>query len=101
MSGEAKRIYGYYFAIIVENDESGYRAYAPGVGGIYEEGETIEEAKSNAYDSACAVLALRMERDDPITADNEYLKVLTALPERHHIDSIKDIEDGCVATVPA
>jgi len=92
------KIYGYYFNIIYEKGESGYVAYAPGVGGVYEEGVTEEEAASNAYEAACAILETRLERNDPITEDNPHLKVLTVLPSLQHITSIKDIPDGYIAT---
>jgi len=49
------------FAIIVERGEVGYVAYAPEVGGVYEEGETEEEARRNAYESACAIIEVRLQ----------------------------------------
>jgi predicted RNase H-like HicB family nuclease len=94
------RIYGYYFRIIVEKGESGYVAYAPGVGGVYEEGATPEEAEANAYEAACAILETRWECKDPITEDNEHLKVLNAPPHRTYIDTITSIPDGYFAQVP-
>jgi len=98
VKGNEMKIYGYYFKIIHEKGGSGYVAYAPGVGGIYEEGETKEEAISNAYEAACAILETRLERNDPIIEDNPHLKILTAIPNRQHIDSIKDIRDGYIVT---
>lgn len=92
------KIYGYLFNIVVEEGESGYIAYAPGVGGVYEEGVTEEEAISNAYEAACAILETRSERNDPITEDNPDLKVLTTLPNLQHIISLKTIGDGYIAT---
>lgn len=92
------RIYGYLFRIILEKGEWGYVAYAPGVGGVYEEGTTKEEAISNAYESACAILETRSEQNDPIIEDSPNLKVLTVLPNLQHITSIKDIQDGYIAT---
>ena len=47
--------------IIIEKGESGYVAYAPEVGGVYEEGKTKAEAELNAYESACAIIATRQE----------------------------------------
>lgn len=93
-----KRIYGYCFAVVLEKGESGYVAYVPGVGGVYEEGETPEEAKANAYEAACAILETRLECNDPITEDSTHLKVITSLPNLQHILSIKDMPDGYIAT---
>lgn len=92
------KIYGYLFRIVVEKAESGYISYAPGVGGIYEEGETKDEAISNAYDAACVVFETRIEWNDPIVEDNPYLRVLTKIPARQNIDRIKSIPDGYIAT---
>lgn len=93
-----KRIWGYYFELVIEEGESGYVAYAPGVGGVYEEGETSEEAEANAYVAACALLDLRLERKDPITEDNPHLKVLSAPPRHQYINTIKGVKDGYIAT---
>jgi predicted RNase H-like HicB family nuclease len=99
-SGENNmKIYGYLFQIASEKGEWGYVAYAPGVGGVYEEGATEKQAISNAYEAACAILETRLERNDPITEDNNpYLKVLTTLPNLQHIISIKEIPDAYIAT---
>ena len=93
-----RRIYGYYFAIMIKEGESGYVAYAPGVGGVYEEGATPEEAEANAYEAACAILETRWERNDPITENNEYLIVLDTPPHRNYIDTITGMPDGYIAT---
>lgn len=93
-----KRIYGYYFAIRIEETESGYTAYAPGIGGVYEEGKTKEEAKRNAYESACAIIEIRLENKNPITEDNEYLKVLTAPPDLDYLRRLKAPTDGYIST---
>jgi len=90
--------YGYIFTIVVEKAEIGYVAYAPGVGGVYEEGETSNEAKRNAYEAACAILDTRLEHNAPITKDNEYLKVMTVPPSRQSIVRIKKMPDGYIAT---
>lgn len=92
------KIYGYLFRIAFEKGEWGYVAYAPGVGGVYEEGTTQEEAISNAYEAACAILDTRLERNDPIIEDNPNLKVLTVLPNLQHISSIREFRDGYIAT---
>lgn len=73
-------------------------ACAPGVGGVYEEGATKEEAASNAYEAACAILETRLERNDPIIEDNPHLRVLTVLPNLQYITSIKGIRDEYIAT---
>jgi len=92
------KIYGYLFKITFEKGEWGYVAYAPGVGGVYEEGATKEEAMANAYESACALLETRLEQNDPIIKDTPDIKVLTVLPNLEHITSIKGLSDGYIAT---
>ncbi|MGB8706841.1 MAG: hypothetical protein WCD72_02670 [Dehalococcoidia bacterium] len=95
---KTKIIYGYYFAVEWKKTNAGYVAYAPGVGGVYEEGPTKDEAITNAYESACAILEVRSERNDPILEDSQYLKVLTVLPSLKHISSIEPIDNGYIAT---
>jgi predicted RNase H-like HicB family nuclease len=70
-----QRILWYYFAVVVEKGENGWVGYAPGVGGVYEEAETSEEASELAYDAARAILDCRYEQNDPIIKSNEYLKI--------------------------
>jgi len=91
------KIYGYLFTIISEKGEWGYVAYAPGVGGIYEEGETREQAISNAYEAACAIFETRLERNDPISENSSYLEVLTSPPALQRITGMKEIPDAYIA----
>jgi len=92
------KIYGYLFKIVLEESEWGYVAYAPGAGGVYEEGETQEEAVSNAYEAACAIFETRLEGNDPIIENSATIKVLTVLPNLKHITSIKGLSDEYIAT---
>ena len=73
------KIYGYYFTIISEKGDTGYIAYAPGVGGIYEEGETPNKAIADAYEAACIVFDTRFEMNDPILEDNPHCQVLKTI----------------------
>lgn len=93
-------IYGYYFAILTKKGERGYIAMCPGVGGVYEEGATKQEALQNAYEAACAIFAARRERGDLLTEDNEFLTVLREPPVLSYISSLKPIRGGALATVP-
>jgi len=93
-----KKIYGYLFSVTVEKGEFGYIAYAPGVGGVYEEGKTRNEAISNAYEAACAILEARWQRNDLIREDSDSLKVLTSPPQRQYIAKIPTMKDGYIAT---
>jgi predicted RNase H-like HicB family nuclease len=94
-------IYGYYFAILIEKGEFGYKAYAPGVGGVYEEGKTTAEAEANGYAAACAILETRSKCNDPIVKNNKYLKIITAPPTSESIDKFKQImPSGYIATTP-
>lgn len=92
-------IYGYYFAIIIERGKSGYRAYAPGVGGVYEEGKTVSEAEASAYTAACAILDTRFKSNNPIIKNNKHLKVITTLPTSKSIDKFKrNLPSGYITT---
>ena len=95
-----QRIFGYYFAVVVEKGEEGWIGYAPGVGGVYEEAETSEEATELAYDAARAILECRYEQNDPIVESNEHLKVLYNPPQRQYIDEIDGIKNGYIVTTP-
>ena len=92
------RIYGYYFAVMPEKTQFGYVAYAPGIGGVYEEGKTKKEAIMNAYESACAIIEVRLQHNNPITEDNEYLKVLTAPPDMGYLQKLKVPTHGYIST---
>ncbi len=92
------KIYGYIFKISIEKGEWGYVAYAPGVGGVYEEGETKDEAISNAYESACAIIETRLEQNDPIIENNPYIRVLNALPTLRSLVAKKGAGDEYIAT---
>jgi len=91
-------IYGYYFAVEIKETDVGYTATAPGVGGVYEEGETRDEAIANAYKSACVILEARIEHKAPITEDNPYLVVLREVPSMKNIANITEIPDGYIST---
>ena len=96
--GNRMKIYGYLFKITVGKGSWGYVAYAPGVGGVYEEGATKEEALDNAYEAACAILETRLEQNDPIIEDSDDIKVLTVLPNLEQLISIKGVSDRYIAT---
>jgi predicted RNase H-like HicB family nuclease len=97
--GDMKNKYTYYFAIIIEKGEDGYMSYAPGVGGVYEEGATKKEAIENAYKAACAILETRIQRNDPLTENNKYLRVITSVPNYKEINEFSNIiPDGYIYT---
>jgi len=92
-------IYGYYFAILIEKGENGYIAYAPGVGGVYEEGETTNEARENAYRAACAIFETRSENNNPISENNKYLRIMRTLPNSKNINKFGEvIPEGYIFT---
>ncbi len=77
---KGKDILGYYFAIVVEKgDEWGFVATCPGVGGVYEEGETQQQAIDNAIKAACAIFSARKKTGVILTKDGPYLKVIHQL----------------------
>jgi len=94
------RIYGYCFRILVKKAEHGYVAYAPGVGGVYEEGTSVEEARDNAFEAACAILETRFEQGDLITEDNEFLKILRKRPDLSYISRGVQMRGAVITTFP-
>jgi len=69
-------ILGYRFAVLVRKGESGYVAHCPGVGGVYEEGATREEAFEHACAAACAIFEARRAAGVVLTEDGPHLKVI-------------------------
>jgi len=74
-------IFGYQFKIVVEEHDGVFIAYCPGVGGVYEEGTTREEAIEKAYKGACAILEARAKKGDWLTGDSDFLKVVRQPPQ--------------------
>lgn len=70
------KIYGYRFAVIVERGEERFVASCPGIGGIFEEGETVQEALQNAMNTAKFVLDLRKKKGYELTENNEFLEII-------------------------
>jgi len=75
-----------HFAINVEYDEDGgvFVAFSPGVGGVYEEGATKEQAIENAYEAACAILEARAKMGEELE-DFAFI---------HHPKFRKDLEEA-------
>ena len=94
------RIYGYMFKIISHEAENTWVAYCPGVGGVYEEGDTEEEATENAYAAACAILEARAEMGDWLVDDSDNLKVFWHPPNAAMIASLQPSSQEYVAAVP-
>jgi hypothetical protein len=59
-------------AVLVRKAESGYVAYCPGVGGVYEEGATREEAFEHACVAACAIFEARRIAGVVLTKDGPF-----------------------------
>ncbi len=91
-------IYGYLFKVIAQEAENTWVAFCPGVGGVYEEGETRDEAIDNAYTAACAILEARALNGDRLTEDGPHLRVLRVPPSCKLIGE-QPTEDEYVATV--
>jgi predicted RNase H-like HicB family nuclease len=51
-------------SVVLEANDDGYLASAPGMQGAFAEGDTVEEAVFNCVDVAKLILAYRAERDD-------------------------------------
>ena len=92
-----KRVYGYMFKVVSHEAENSWVAYCPGVGGVYEEGNTEEEATANAYSTACAILEARKHNGDLMTEDSEFLRVFWQPLNAAKIASLKPSEQQYLA----
>ena len=52
--------------ICVEPDGDGFYAYCPELGGVHEDGSTVEEAVSNAKESALVIIDSILRHNDPL-----------------------------------
>jgi predicted RNase H-like HicB family nuclease len=94
------RIYGYMFKVISQKAENSWVAFCPGVGGVYEEGHTQDEAISNAYSAACSVFEARAAKGDWLVEESEYLRVFRQPPNQMAIASLGPTEQEYLVTVP-
>jgi len=68
-------IIGYDVAVFVRKGEDGFYSLCPGVGGVYEEGNTEQKAYDKACKAAVEVLRVRHRIGADIVEDNDYLTV--------------------------
>lgn len=96
-------IYGYLFKIVVRKGEVSYVAYCPGVGGVYEEGKTRDEAINNAYKAACAILDARARNGHWLVQESDTLKILRRAPSLEAVQQLsqKPTPDEYLATIPS
>lgn len=59
-------VYGYLIECVVEPDDGGFYAHCPGLGGVHVGGDTEEEALTNAYHAALAIIEAHFNQGDPI-----------------------------------
>ena len=95
----ADHIYGYLFRVITQKANDSWVAYCPGVGGVYEEGDTEQEAIANAYEAACAVFEARAKTGHLLTENGPYLRVLYEPPRISVLQTERESADSFVATV--
>lgn len=93
------RIYGYLFRVIPERAESSWIAFCPGVGGVYEEGATRQEAIRNAYEAACTILSERARNNEWLTQDTDDLKVVRKPPTMSALQQTDAAPESYLATV--
>lgn len=55
-----------YLSLVLEANEDGYLATAPGVQGAFAEGDTVEEAIFNCVDVVKLIAAYRSERSESL-----------------------------------
>jgi len=70
------KIYGYRFVILVSKGDERFVATCPGIGGVFEEGNTENEALENALKAVKLILDIREENGIHIEKDNKYLQVI-------------------------
>ena len=58
-----------YLSLVVEANDDGYLASAPGIQGAFAEGDTIEEALFNCVDVVKLIAAYRAERGESLGFD--------------------------------
>lgn len=69
-------IVGYIFKVVVEKRDGFFSATCPGVGGVHEEADTLEEVMQQAVEAAFAIFRAREKTGAILTKDNPHLKVL-------------------------
>ncbi len=78
--------------VCIERDEDGYYAYCPGLKGIHEEGDSIDEATRNAKKSIHVLLQSILEDEAPLLLCSEEIdmsfkalanKVMSRLFRKH------------------
>lgn len=70
-------IIGYMFTVEVKRGEDyGFIATCPGVGGIYEEAGTEDDAIRLAVESACTIFEARRRTGAILTEDGPFIRVL-------------------------
>ena len=97
---DLSRIYGYMFKVVSQKAENSWVAFCPGVGGVYEEGETKDEAISNAYSAACAIFDARAAKGEWLVEESENLRVFRQPPSQAAIASLEPMDQEYVATIP-
>jgi predicted RNase H-like HicB family nuclease len=73
--------------IVVEEDTTGYHAYAPALKGLHMGGDTPDEALANAREAASLFLQVMIEDGDPIPIDVIKPKVIRKIPNHEGIVS--------------
>ena len=80
MQRAARQVYGYVFQVVSQRTGNGWIAYCPGVGGVYEEGETKKDSIALAYEAACAFFDAREKTGNLIHEDGPHLRILHSPP---------------------
>jgi len=93
-------IYGYLFKIVVQKAEVSYVAYCPGIGGVFEEGNSPEDAAESAYKAACALLDARARNGHWLVRETKDLKIFRKLPNSVAVQELSGTPDEYVFTVP-
>lgn len=59
-----------YLSLVLEANDDGYLASAPGIQGAFAEGDTVEEALFNCVDVVKLIAAYRAERGESLGLDS-------------------------------
>lgn len=69
------------YAVVLELEpEGGYCAHIPAFRGVHTQGETVEEALTNARDVIAAYVEILAERGEPIPRSNLATSVAITIP---------------------
>ena len=94
------KVLKFQIRICVEPDGDGFYAYCPKLGGVHEDGDTVESAIENAKESALVLIESIIKHNDPFPLCVEEIDIPFSAPSQetspktsHENDLITRVED--------